>query len=164
MRQGPREWRLCWISLWAFARLSAELSTCVNYGPQPKRVDDFFVKWESDPHRVVEVPWQYWVRWAIPYKKCIEKSCTSINSLGLLVYLPVKSDVIYCNFFNDIQSFTSQVRGCTQEFPATKSKEHIEVPLTQQQKRQKEQTLTTRAPPPNRQFPISMHWAEIEWS
>jgi hypothetical protein len=32
----------------------------------------------------------------------------------------------------------SIVRGCTQEFPATKSKKHIEVPHTQQQQRQKE--------------------------
>jgi hypothetical protein len=61
---------------------------------------------------------------------------------------------------------TITIRGCTQEFPATKSKKLIKVPRMQQSKKQKvctnEQRTTLTPPPPNRRFPISTHQAEID--
>ena len=60
------------------------------------------------------------------------------------------------------ESWVACGRGCTQEFPATKSKKLIKVPRTQQSKKQKVRTNHSHAPPPNRQFPISMHQAEID--
>ena len=52
-------------------------------------------------------------------------------------------------------------RGCTQDFPATKSKKLVKVPRTQEKKK-KLRTNPSHAPPSNRRFPISTHRAEIE--
>jgi len=53
-------------------------------------------------------------------------------------------------------------RGCTPEFPATKSKKLVKVPRTQEKKKKKLRTNPSHAPPSNRRFPISTHRAEIE--
>ena len=44
-------------------------------------------------------------------------------------------------------------RGCTQEFPATKSKKLVKAPHTQQSKKRKNERTTSHAPPQIADFP-----------
>ena len=53
-------------------------------------------------------------------------------------------------------------RGCTQDFPATKSKKLVKVPRAQQSKRQKVSTNHSLTLHPNCQFQISTRQAEID--
>ena len=56
--------------------------------------------------------------------------------------------VIQENIWGVNEVVVIKVGAALKNFPLQNQKKHIEVPRTQQQKRQKEQTLTTHAPPP----------------
>ena len=66
-----------------------------------------------------------------------------IAAIAIAATVPTAVTAVAATNTTTAATHIAVIRGCTQEFTATKSKKHIEIPRTQEQKRQKEQMTTS---------------------